>query len=87
MKCASKAFPFFRTQVWLMLARLVKDIEVTFLPVYTPSAEERADPALYAKNVQRVMARHLGVYPSDVTYHEYYREYCREHGIELNKES
>lgn len=27
-----------------------------FLPVYSPSEEEKEDPALYANNVRRVMA-------------------------------
>ncbi len=71
------------SQVWLLLARPFNEVEVTFLPVYAPSPEEREDPELFAGNVQRVMARHLGVRASDVTYHEYYREYCRQHGIEL----
>ncbi|EIE20186.1 hypothetical protein COCSUDRAFT_7910, partial [Coccomyxa subellipsoidea C-169] len=34
------------------------DIEV--LPPYMPSAEERADPRLYAENVRRLMAERLG---------------------------
>ncbi len=36
-------------------------MEVTFLPVYEPSAEERADAILYANNVRRAMAEALGV--------------------------
>ena len=60
---------------------------MTFHPVYSPGPEEISDPVLYASNVQRLMARALGVYPSDVTYHEYYREYCRKHGIEQVEQS
>jgi lysophosphatidylcholine acyltransferase/lyso-PAF acetyltransferase len=35
--------------------------QVTFLPVYTPSLAERADPHLYARNVQALIAAELGV--------------------------
>ena len=30
-----------------------------FLPVYTPSEEEKNDPHLYADNVQKLMARYV----------------------------
>ncbi len=30
--------------------------ELEFLPVYTPSEEEKRDPHLYANNVRRIMA-------------------------------
>ena len=33
---------------------------VTLLPVYRPSIDEAGDPALYADNVRRAMAAHLG---------------------------
>ncbi|KAF4024533.1 hypothetical protein G4228_016518, partial [Cervus hanglu yarkandensis] len=41
-----------------------------FLPVYTPSEEERKDPALYASNVRRVMAEALGVSVTDYTFED-----------------
>jgi len=43
-------------------------VEIDFLPVYTPSEEEKADPILYAENVRSVMAKHMGV---PVTEHSY----------------
>lgn len=36
-------------------------LRVTRLPLYRPSAEERADPRLFAENVRRLMARQLRV--------------------------
>ncbi|KAJ6634430.1 hypothetical protein lerEdw1_014028 [Lerista edwardsae] len=36
-----------------------------FLPVYQPSAEEEINPTLYANNVQKVMARALGIPATD----------------------
>ncbi|XP_067420900.1 lysophospholipid acyltransferase LPCAT4 isoform X2 [Emydura macquarii macquarii] len=47
--------------VWLTAAQLCTTVEVEFLPVYHPSAEESVSPTLYAGNVQRAMARALGV--------------------------
>ena len=51
------------SDVSLSLWGLVIYVEVTqlflysqFLPVYSPSEEEKKDPALYASNVRRVMA-------------------------------
>ncbi|EPY89911.1 lysophosphatidylcholine acyltransferase 1 isoform 1 [Camelus ferus] len=41
-----------------------------FLPVYSPSEEERKDPALYASNVRRVMAEALGVSVTDYTFED-----------------
>jgi lysophosphatidylcholine acyltransferase/lyso-PAF acetyltransferase len=45
-------------------------VAVTFLPVYTPSAAERADAELYAANVQRVMAAALDVPTTQYTYED-----------------
>uniref|UniRef100_A0A3B5LGV1 Lysophosphatidylcholine acyltransferase 4 n=1 Tax=Xiphophorus couchianus TaxID=32473 RepID=A0A3B5LGV1_9TELE len=36
-----------------------------YLPVYNPSEEEKKDPSLYADNVQRLMAKALGVPATD----------------------
>lgn len=36
-------------------------ITVDILPVYHPSAEEKANPSLYANNVRKVMAAHMNV--------------------------
>jgi lysophosphatidylcholine acyltransferase/lyso-PAF acetyltransferase len=46
-------------------------MDITFLPVYKPSEAERGNPELYAKNVQRLMARELNIPASDDTYYRY----------------
>lgn len=55
-----------------LLARLLcqfrNRMTVDFLPVYHPSAEEKADAKLYARNVQKVIARKLDI---PVTEHSY----------------
>ncbi len=62
-----------------LLANPLNRVEVEFLPVYKPNDEEKADPELYAKNVQKVMAEALGVQATDITYNQQYREYCERH--------
>jgi lysophosphatidylcholine acyltransferase / lyso-PAF acetyltransferase len=39
------------------LAQFHVNVEVEFLPVYTPSEEEIKNPKIFAKNVQEVMAK------------------------------
>ncbi len=53
--------------VWFSLYTL---IEIEYLPVYTPSDAEKADPALYAGNVRRLIADKLGVPLSEATFRE-----------------
>ncbi|KAL6508563.1 hypothetical protein OROGR_023274 [Orobanche gracilis] len=43
--------------VILLLSQFVNYIEVTQLPVYSPSEQEKEDPSLYAENVRNLMAR------------------------------
>ncbi|XP_033025714.1 lysophospholipid acyltransferase LPCAT4 isoform X3 [Lacerta agilis] len=43
--------------IWLTASQLCTTVEVEFLPVYQPSAEEAVNPTLYANNVQKVMAK------------------------------
>ncbi|KAL6572691.1 Lysophospholipid acyltransferase lpeat1 [Orobanche minor] len=43
--------------VVLLLSQFVNYIEVTRLPVYNPSEQEKEDPRLYAENVRNLMAR------------------------------
>jgi hypothetical protein len=52
-----------------------------FLPVYHPNEEEKDSPELYAKNVQLVMANALGIEATDITYKNYYAEYCAMHNL------
>uniref|UniRef100_A0A8C2V8S7 Lysophosphatidylcholine acyltransferase 1 n=2 Tax=Chinchilla lanigera TaxID=34839 RepID=A0A8C2V8S7_CHILA len=56
--------------LWLTLCQLHNRVEIEFLPVYRPSAEERRDPALFAANVRRVMAEALGVSVTDYTFED-----------------
>jgi len=43
--------------LWLTLTQVHSSCEIEFLPVYTPSEEEKHDPKLYANNVRRLMAK------------------------------
>ncbi|GER47934.1 acyltransferase, partial [Striga asiatica] len=45
--------------VVLLLSQFVNYIEVTRLPVYHPSEQEKQDPRLYAENVRNLMAREI----------------------------
>lgn len=62
-----------RRQIWLLLANPVNHIQVEFLPVYDPSQEEKADPNLFAKNVQILMALHLRVLATDITKDKFFK--------------
>ncbi|XP_052232850.1 lysophosphatidylcholine acyltransferase 2-like isoform X1 [Dreissena polymorpha] len=54
--------------LWLTLCQFNTSLEIEFLPVYRPSAEEIADPKLFAHNVREVMARALDVPVTDHTF-------------------
>nr|XP_012996283.1 lysophosphatidylcholine acyltransferase 1 [Cavia porcellus] len=56
--------------LWLTLCQFHNQVEIEFLPVYSPSEEERRNPALYAGNVRRVMAEALGVSVTDYTFED-----------------
>uniref|UniRef100_A0A673BSJ2 Lysophospholipid acyltransferase LPCAT4-like n=1 Tax=Sphaeramia orbicularis TaxID=375764 RepID=A0A673BSJ2_9TELE len=56
--------------------KLVSTVIVVFLPVYNPSEEEKNDPNLYADNVQKLMAKALGVPATD---------YVMEGGVPVSK--
>ncbi|XP_069489862.1 lysophospholipid acyltransferase LPCAT4 isoform X2 [Ambystoma mexicanum] len=51
--------------LWLSLSQLFIRLEIEFLPVYQPTPEEQKDPMLYASNIQMLMAKALGVRPTD----------------------
>lgn len=60
----------FRGQTWLeclwhTASQLYTNMTVEYLPVYKPSEAERNDPSLYADNVQKLMAKALGVPATD----------------------
>lgn len=47
-----------------------------FLPIYTPSEEEKKNPALFAINVRRIMAKYVEIihhiiYISTISVHNY----------------
>lgn len=44
-----------------MCCQFDNSLEVTILPPYVPSEEEKASPALYAKNVQKQYAETLNL--------------------------
>nr|XP_046236876.1 lysophospholipid acyltransferase LPCAT4 isoform X2 [Scatophagus argus] len=51
--------------LWHTTSQLYTNMTVEFLPVYNPSQEEKNDPNLYADNVQKLMAKALGVPATD----------------------
>eukprot|EP01083_Nonionella_stella_P068840 183089_1 len=48
-------------QVWRLLSQFRIDYQIEYLPVYFPTEEEQKDPDMFAKNVETLMARKLGV--------------------------
>ncbi|XP_053449361.1 lysophosphatidylcholine acyltransferase 1 [Nycticebus coucang] len=56
--------------LWLTLCQFHNQVEIEFLPVYTPSEEEKRSPALYASNVRRIMAEALGISVTDYTFED-----------------
>ncbi|XP_068092816.1 lysophosphatidylcholine acyltransferase 1 [Hyperolius riggenbachi] len=56
--------------LWLTLCQFHNYVEIEFLPIYTPSEEEKKNPALYAFNVRRVMAKALDVSVTDYTFED-----------------
>ncbi len=53
--------------IFRFLTQFVNKCSVQLLPVYTPTAEEIADPSLYAQNVRLYMARLSGLKLSEAT--------------------
>nr|CCC93561.1 conserved hypothetical protein [Trypanosoma congolense IL3000] len=54
---------------WIFLLRtmsqLYNRVEITYLPVYEPSEEEKRNPSLFAENVRRLMANALEIPVTD----------------------
>ena len=44
-------------QIYRILGRLYTPITIHFLPLYTPSEEERNDPKLFAENVRALIGK------------------------------
>uniref|UniRef100_A0A7N8X9V5 Lysophosphatidylcholine acyltransferase 1 n=1 Tax=Mastacembelus armatus TaxID=205130 RepID=A0A7N8X9V5_9TELE len=47
--------------LWLTLCQPHNPMEIEYLPIYTPSNEEKENPALFANNVRKLMARYVCV--------------------------
>ena len=56
--------------LWLTLCQFQTTTVITILPSYTPSAQEKSDAKLFAKNVQAVLAESLGVEAIDVDFND-----------------
>ncbi|XP_070786076.1 lysophospholipid acyltransferase LPCAT4 [Enoplosus armatus] len=51
--------------LWHTTSQFYTNVTVEFLPVYSPSQEEKNDPNLYADNVQKLMAKALEIPATD----------------------
>ncbi|KAJ3585306.1 hypothetical protein NHX12_014027, partial [Muraenolepis orangiensis] len=47
--------------IWHTTCQVYTNVTVEYLPVYTPSQEEKDEPSLYAENVRKLMAKSLGL--------------------------
>ncbi|XP_074469723.1 lysophosphatidylcholine acyltransferase 1 isoform X1 [Sebastes fasciatus] len=54
--------------LWLTLCHPHNPMEIEYLPVYTPSDEEKENPALFANNVRKLMAKALEVPLIDLSF-------------------
>ncbi|XP_031675795.1 lysophosphatidylcholine acyltransferase 1-like, partial [Oncorhynchus kisutch] len=54
----------------LTLCQLHNEFIIEFLPVYTPSEEEKNNPALFAHNVRRLMAKALDIPITDYSFED-----------------
>jgi lysophosphatidylcholine acyltransferase/lyso-PAF acetyltransferase len=59
---------FFVPHLLQTLCQLYNSVEVQFLPVFTPSDEQRADPALYAAAVRKEMSLASNIPIVDATF-------------------
>ncbi|KAM9426259.1 lysophospholipid acyltransferase LPCAT4 [Pholidichthys leucotaenia] len=62
--------------LWHTTSQPYTNMTIEFLPVYNPSQEEKNNPSLYADNVQKLMAKALGVPATD---------YVLEGGVPVSK--
>ncbi|XP_030268873.1 lysophosphatidylcholine acyltransferase 1 [Sparus aurata] len=54
--------------LWLTLCQPHNPMEIEYLPIYTPSDEEKQNPALFANNVRKLMAKALEVPLTDLSF-------------------
>ncbi|KAK5855389.1 hypothetical protein PBY51_005491 [Eleginops maclovinus] len=64
--------------LWLTLCQLHNPMDIEYLPIYTPSEEERENPALFASNVRKLMAKALEMPLTDLSFDD--REISLSHG-------
>ncbi|XP_051999239.1 lysophosphatidylcholine acyltransferase 1-like [Xyrauchen texanus] len=56
--------------LWLTLCQLHNEFVIEYLPIYTPSEEEKKNPALFAHNVRHLMAKALQVPVTDYSFED-----------------
>jgi len=56
-----------KMSLFLLFCNPWHKVTVEFLPVYTPSEEEKTDPIVYTRNVQQTMASSLQIQATDFT--------------------
>nr|XP_057904033.1 lysophosphatidylcholine acyltransferase 1 [Doryrhamphus excisus]XP_057904034.1 lysophosphatidylcholine acyltransferase 1 [Doryrhamphus excisus] len=56
--------------LWLTLCQPHNSMEVEYLPVYTPSDEEKENPCLFASNVRIIMAKALELPLTDLSFED-----------------
>ncbi|XP_028256306.1 lysophosphatidylcholine acyltransferase 1 [Parambassis ranga] len=54
--------------LWLTLCQPHNSMEIEYLPIYTPSNEEKENPALFANNVRELMAKALELPLTDLSF-------------------
>ncbi|XP_056256221.1 lysophosphatidylcholine acyltransferase 1 isoform X4 [Seriola aureovittata] len=54
--------------LWLTLCQPHNPMEIEYLPIYTPSNEEKENPALFASNVRKLMAKALELPLTDLSF-------------------
>ncbi|XP_031143008.1 lysophosphatidylcholine acyltransferase 1 [Sander lucioperca] len=54
--------------LWLTLCQPHNPMEIEYLPIYTPSKEEKENPALFANNVRKLMAKALELPLTDLSF-------------------
>ncbi|XP_074542971.1 lysophosphatidylcholine acyltransferase 1 [Halichoeres trimaculatus] len=58
--------------LWLTLCQPHNSMEIEYLPIYTPSDEEKENSALFANNVRKLMAEALGLPLTDLSFDDRY---------------
>ena len=70
-------------RLFFSMFMLYNRVSVTYLPLYTPSPEEAADPLLFARNVREVMAAELQVPCTAHSYEDVWlAAKARQYGVE-----